>query len=57
MSEAQTITKKKIGKIEVEFKKNGNKVDAIIDGTKLDTFKDMKEAEKGAKDYLELIGK
>lgn len=58
LSESKTIQTKKFGKIEATFKKaSNNKVEAFIDDTKLDTFKNIKDAEQGVKDYLELIGK
>ena len=57
MSEASSMSTYKIGKIKVELKKNGSKVDAFIDGTKLDTFADEKEAKSAVKDYMELINK
>ena len=48
----QTVFKKKINRIQVEVKKQGNKFVAIVDGDKLDSYKTQKEAEKMAQEFV-----
>lgn len=54
----ESVKKFKTGKgnrLQAEIKKSGNRYEAFVDGEKLDTFKSEKDAEKGIKDFVEVM--
>ena len=57
MTEAKVVKRMRVGKekLKAEIQKTSKGFDAVIDGTKLDTFKSDKEAEQGIKDYAKLM--
>lgn len=59
LSESSVVKKFKVGKgkFEALIKKNGKKFDAFIDGQKLDTFNDVKDAEKSIVGFTKAMGK
>ena len=50
-NKGSSVYKKKHGKYPVEIKKEGSKFVAYIDGDKLDTFRNQKEAEKAGVEF------
>lgn len=54
----ESVKKFKTGKgnrLQAEIKKSGDRYEAFVDGEKLDTFKSEKDAEKGIKDFVEVM--
>ena len=47
----------KIDKVSVEIHFHKNSYEVKLDGDKLDTFKSLKDAEQGVKDFFKLLGK
>lgn len=57
LTEATRGKKYKVGKYKAEIKQEGSKFVAYLDGEKLDKFNSMKDAQKGVKDFIDLLDK
>lgn len=55
LTEATQGKKYKVGKYKAEIKKEGSKFAAYLDGEKLDKFNSMNDAQKGIKDFIDLL--
>lgn len=57
MNEAITVKRMTVGRKKVTITRSGNKFDLNVDGSKLDTFRSMAEADKAAKEFVEMLGR